>query len=465
VAEFLITAPDGKQYKVAGATKDGALAALKKRLAIPAPLGEDDRETRATNPAIEHAPGGMWPFGKVKGTGEVVFDSNAGILGSIISGFTLPGDVASGKVDPNSQEAMNRMWDTSLLASPMSAATKAAETTLPGGLKSLRVGTQEVPTAQQLKAAGSAGLDAARNLGVDYTAGAVKSMGDDLTQALTTAGFFPEVAPKTFALLSKIKEVPEVEAGATAISSLDNLVTLRKSLQKAAGDVQNPTEQAAAARAIDALDSFIQAADPQSVVAGPAAAAGPLLQDARGNYAAAMRSGTVTGAAERAARDADAANSGLNVGNRTRQVVNSILKSDKESRGFSKEELNLMDELVRGKHGINIARWASNVLGGGGGLGAQTAGAAGAAIGGMAGGFPGMGVGAVLAPAAGYALKKLENSLVNKQMLGLDEAVRMRSPLYQKSAPPVRDGMSPEVRSVIERLFLLGVQQAPTGAR
>ena len=30
MAEFLITAPDGKKYKVTGATREGALAALKK---------------------------------------------------------------------------------------------------------------------------------------------------------------------------------------------------------------------------------------------------------------------------------------------------------------------------------------------------------------------------------------------------------------------------------------------------
>jgi hypothetical protein len=459
MANFEIQGPDGKTYEIQAPDIQSATAAFRKMNIARPPLNEDDRETRATDPTLQ--PAGLFPFSKVKGTGEVQFDQNAGLLGSIISGLTAPGDVATGKLDPNSPEAIQRSMDFTMLASPMGAGVKAAETTVPGTLRSLRVGQAPVPTAEQLKAAGGAGLNAARDMGVDYSAGAVKSMGDDLVQTLNADGFFPEVAPKTFSILSKIQQGPAVEPGSEAVASLSNLITLRKSLQKAAGDVLNPTEQNAASRAIDAVDNFIVAADPASVVAGPAAAAGPLLSEARGNYAAAMRSNKVADAAERAKRDADAANSGLNVGNRTRQVFNSLLKSDKESRGFSKDELALIDEMVAGKHGINLARWASNLLGGGGGLGAQTAGAVGGAVGGALGGFPGMGLGAVAAPAAGLGLKMLENKLTQSQARAIDEVIRKRSPLYEKAkeTPPILTGISPEVRTAIMRALFMPQDQ------
>ena len=47
MAEFLITAPDGKKYKVTGATREGALAALKKKLgtAPAAPAGDTSMGT------------------------------------------------------------------------------------------------------------------------------------------------------------------------------------------------------------------------------------------------------------------------------------------------------------------------------------------------------------------------------------------------------------------------------------
>ena len=60
MAEFVITAPNGKKYKVTGATKEGALAALKERLGsaqpdAAAPLSGHDRMNAQSEAAIEQA--------------------------------------------------------------------------------------------------------------------------------------------------------------------------------------------------------------------------------------------------------------------------------------------------------------------------------------------------------------------------------------------------------------------------
>ena len=58
--------------------------------------------------------------------GNPGFDSNAGLVGmgeraleSAWSGATLPGDVATGKVDPNSPDAIARSFDLAGVASPI----------------------------------------------------------------------------------------------------------------------------------------------------------------------------------------------------------------------------------------------------------------------------------------------------------------------------------------------------------
>lgn len=342
-------------------------------------------------------------------------------------------------------------WATA--GTPASPVTRASQAAVPGTLKTLRLGQPKVPTAQELKAAGSAGFDAARNLGVDYSPEAVKSMVDDLARSLQDDGFDSITAPKTAALLAKAGAIPEAGDG-SVVASLNNLISLRKALQEAAGS-GDASERAAASRGIAALDEFIAQADPSSVVAGTAAAAGSVLDTARGNYAAAMRSDAVTKAVTKAERNAAKSNSGQNLDNATRQRLESVL--DKESRGFSKEERQLLDDIVRGKHGANIARYVGNLLGGGGGLGQLVAGGIGATLGSAIGGTPGAIIGATAPAALGTTAKQIGANITRSQARKLDEFIRMRSPLYKSATekPPVVQGLSPAVPDILNRALLL----------
>jgi hypothetical protein len=413
-----------------------------------------------TIPEEDIGRGSILPFSKVMPTGEVYFDPDAGLLGALKRAAMLPGDVAMGKLDPESGEGARRMAEFAMAGTPTGAAARVGETTLPAGFRALRLGQPKTPTAQELKEAGKAAQTQARSLGVDYSPEAVKSLGDDITRTLEADGFFPETAGKTFSLLSRLKE-PPAEAGATTVVSLDNVVTLRRSLQKAAGDFTNPSEQAAASRAIELLDRFVVEPPPQSVVAGPSAAASALMDESRGNFAANFRSNKISGIIEQAERDAAAAGSGNNLDNRTRQIVNSFLKNDKANRGFSKEEIALLDDIVRGKRGTNIARWIGNFFGGGGGLGSYIPSAVGGAAGSVIAGPPGAALGAALPPAIGATFRGIASKSTQSGVRSIDEITRQRSPLFNKRAQEVLPivGLSSDARSLIERLLLMQVAE------
>jgi hypothetical protein len=389
--------------------------------------------------------------------GNLQFDMTAGIPGAIISGFTAPGDIAAGKLTMNDPEFASRAADTAALMVGPNPMVASGDRLVPGVMKGLRQTTPEVPSAQALRDAADTGYKSMREMGVDYSTAAVKSMADETLQRLEQEGFRDTFAPDTFSILRELQAPPK-----DAIVDLVGLDTARKSFGLAAGSKQG-TEAKAATKAIRALDRFIEEPPPEAVVAGPAAAAGKTLADARGNYAAAMRSDKVTGAAEQARTDAATAGSGFNIDNRTRQLLNSILKKQSERRGFTPEEQALIREIAEGKFGKNFARWVGNYLGGGGGLPANLA-TLGAGAAGMAAGGPWGLLAGAIPPTIGALGRMTANKLTQRQVQSLDEILRMRSPLYQQAlqeAPMVP--VHPTLQDIINRALMM--QQAAQGGQ
>jgi hypothetical protein len=439
MAEFQFEDSEGKKFVVDAPDLDTAVSAFKK-------MAGDS----AVKDPYANRKGSFLPLSN-DSEGNLQFDSSAGVLGSMISGFTAPGDVVSGKLNPNSPEGMQRAMDTTGLMLGVNPMVASGDRAIPGIAKNLRPGKPEVPTAQALREAADAGYKQAGEMGVDYSSVAVKSLADDLTRQLEGEGFRDKLAPDTFSILKELQAPP-----ADSVMDLFGLTAARKSLGHVAGNFNNKTDQKAATKAIKQLDKLLEEPAPESVVAGPAATAGATIKDANANYAAAMRSGKITGAEDAAERSAAAAASGLNLDNRRRQVLNSILNKPKERRGYSKEELALIEEIVRGRFGTNAARWLGNFLGGGGGLGAQGPAAVGGAIGAAVGGVPGAAVGAVTPPAIGALLRRGAAKSTERQISKLDELIRMRSPLYQKAAEnPPMDAAYPGIQDILSRALLL----------
>ena len=387
--------------------------------------------------------------------GDLQFDLSAGIPGAIVSGLTAPGDIMSGKLNWNDPEFAQRAMDTSSL---MLGVNPAARSGMRGFGPALVKDAPEVPSAQALRQAADAGYTQARGMGVDYSTAGVKSVADDILKELADEGFRDTFSPETFSILKELQTPPK-----DAVVDLVGLDTARKSFGHAAGSTER-TEAKAATKAIKQLDRFLENPPAESVVAGDAATAGKTLSDARGNYAAAMRSDKIAGAAEQAELDAAVANSGTNIDNRTRQVLNSILKKQSARRGFSKDEIELIEQVARGKFGTNLARWAGNLLGGGGGFTATIPAAAGAFLGGMV--APELAAaGAALPIVAGRGLRALAGRMTKSQVRDLDEVIRMRSPLYQKAlddAPFRPQGV--EMRALLPR-GLVAIPNAPERRR
>lgn len=408
---------------------------------VAPPPWAQDTIVQAAKPAEQRWSGGILPISEGP-NGKPQFDSNAGIVGQVKRSLTLPGDVYAGRVDPKSPEGIDRAFEMAGVFSPMNPATRSGGYAIPGVRQGMVPAKVEAPSAEALKAASRQGYDAVRDMGVQYSSDAVVRHVDGLRAALEQDGILGELAPKTFSIINKFTNPPE---GSVVTSA--GLEAARRAAQNAARDFANPTEQLAAKRFLEGLDGFVAAADPSGVVAGPAAAAGKALSDARANYAAAKRSEKLQGVEERAELQAARANSGFNGDNAVRQRADAIVSKPREAAGFNPDELEALKSIIKGNGLRNTMRAIGNLAGGGGGMGAVASGAAAGTAGGMLGGPLGAVAGAAV-PIAGMAAKSATGRMALGELAALDAATRMRSPLAQQmlgQAPMTADSWLPSL--------------------
>lgn len=385
-----------------------------------------------------------WPERLVRGAGEAVK-----------SAATLPGDIVKEAQQPApnqisdsdvSTAGVGRVLDLAAIASPVNPMVRSGDNAVASGI--LRRGTPAAPTRQTLEQSAEHGYKTAREIPLDIKSSSVSGMAEKVGANLEREGFNAELAPNTFSIIKKMQSAPE-----GSVATLGNLDTIRKTLGNAAGNFANPTEQKAASKAIRFLDDYLENIPKGDVLAGDAATASKVIGEARGDYAAAKRSAKITDAVEAADISSAAANSGQNIGNATRQRIKSLLLSDKNSRGFSPEELAQMETVVRGTKGGNVARIAGNLLGGGGGLGAGTAAAITGAGAAAATGNPALGLVGAAAPIVGSLLKKSSDASVSRQIKILDDMIRARSPLMGRTSGAVISGVDPSKAAIMKALM------------
>lgn len=364
----------------------------------------------------------------VDAEGKGHFDSNAGLLGMVKRAFMLPGDAMAGKVDPTSEEGIGRAAEFASVFSPMTPAVRAGEGMLAApNLKKARV---EPPSASQLKAAGDAGYEAARNMDVTYSSQAVADMAQQVRANLESRGIIPEVAPKTFAILDKLQSPPE-----GSVATISGVEAARRAFGHVGQDFSNLTDRGAGKFARGAVDDFLTRPPANGVLAGgerAAEKAARTIANARGNIAASKRSGSLTGIGETAELRAAAANSGANTGNAIRSRVASLVTNPKQLSGFTDAERAQLEAIVRGTLPQNITRAAGNLLGGGGGLGSAVSSAVTGTGAAVVSGNPVMAAAGLAAPVAGAVSKQVSNNLTRKALEAADAATRKRSPLYQQ---------------------------------
>jgi hypothetical protein len=350
--------------------------------------------------------------------GKVKFDPNAGIIGGLLKTFKLPGDVYQGNVDLNTPEGFGQALQMGAALNPM------------GPVGAIAPRAAAAPSREALKDAANSAYDAVRDSGVTYNPVAVGQRMDAMKSVLErTMGIDRDTSPKSFGALDtlerRISEKPQ--------ANIDDIEIARRKLDAAAKDFNNPTDQKTAGILRRGLEGFISDPPPGAVPEGKfddAIRAAGLMKEARGNYAAASRSETLDKLAEKADRQAAVANSGLNLDNTLRQRVNSLLNDPKKIRGFSDEEKAALNEVAMGTPSRNAIRYASNLLGGGGGLGAVTAGLASGILGAAAGGPVGAALGGV-PPVVGLLAKKYSAGATRNALESANELVRQRSPMYE----------------------------------
>lgn len=488
---FDIQAPDGKFYEVDGPNSAGALNALKQYLgqaAAPAAAQEESSTALGTAKALGTGvlKGGISLAGLPGDIREKLADigEKFGVSRKLVSGavgaLPLMGAPSSEQLKGTIEGATGPLYQ------PKGTTEEVAQTVgeflpgLIGGPETIaaKLGTRVLAPALASEAAGqiTKGTEAepyARAIGgLVGTGGAIRarqavqarqipkpSLEDiqnagsqgyqTLSKAQIESDFAKSVSNQAQADLRRSKFSDKNGSAPGVFTALDELKTpaqgglthgfedfqaTRNMLQRLAGNYNNPVEQAAASQAISFLDRQL-ASVPQSALRNMNASDfAELLGNSRADYAVAKAGERVAQKLANAELQAASANSGMNLGNATRQKLRPLVTSAKGSRGFTDEEVNAIEGAVRGSPTGNTLRTVGNFLGGGMGLGgAVTAGGAYLASGNPLG---------LATPLIGYAAKQLGNRLTVRKANQIIDLIKTRSPTFQAYLASLPPGMS-----------------------
>lgn len=274
------------------------------------------------------------------------------------------------------------------------------------------------PSTKELFKAAENNYNNMHGYGVEVHPHIAAQAADSILTELNTQGYRDYLTPKTYRAIEELKN----PIGQN--STTQDIEGVRRALNKAAAD---PAEKDAARRAIAGIDDMMSSLHPNDVVVNPhfADRVGKEATEARSNYAAAKRSEMLDEIGKKAERQANAAGSGTNIDNATRQRIKSVLGNPKKLRGFSDLEKEQMEKIVAGTKVGNVARLLGKFSPSGVVSGALSAGA----------GFAAHGpAGAVALPAAGYIAKKIGDASTAAQAAKLSRLVRARSPLGKQAA-------------------------------
>lgn len=419
--DFEITSPSGKKYRVTapeGATQDQVLDRVK---AQEAPQAAPQAQRSVTDIL----------FGRGGPRFQTFPERSArGLLG------VVKNLVESSKVAPaGSHEATKAMVgpaaEAALAFSPMGPESRLARTAVRGA-------RAEIPTQEEL-------ATVTKGPGQGYKGGVMDvplkdhvlpDIQRNITDALHDQHYRDYLAPQTF---RAIKELEAIEGRTPTVADIEGV-------RQILGRV-SPQERGAAGVARNKINEYLSEIQPHDTVSGEKV--GATLDRIRGNYAALKRSELVTEAAEKGHRAAQSSGMGANLDNALRQQIKRIRNNPKLVRGFSKEEVEQMDKIIKGGKLTNVARLFSRFgpehpLTGWG----------------MAG-IEGLKHGAMLplvTLGGGHLAQKIAEGSTQKHLRALDESVRARSPLFAEK------NVKPTVQSPMNSLPLSAGVRAPMAA-
>jgi hypothetical protein len=263
-----------------------------------------------------------------------------------------------------------------------------------------------VPTNDQLRVAGTAAYDAADNAGVIITPQAIRTFQADLQNQLGQAGLDQTLHPRIVAAFRRIQQ----QADSGQPITLRGLDILRQVAADAA-DSPSRGERRLGSLVIERLDDMIDNLAPGDLIQGDANAAVPALQQARQIWSSLRKSETIDELIHNAELQAASTNSGGNLQNTIRQKLRTLLTNRTLSRGFTAEEREALEELVRGTPTQNALRTLGRL--------APSSNSWLGVLSTLAGGPAGLAV-----PVVGAAAKGLANRSTGNTVQGLSELVR-----------------------------------------
>lgn len=307
------------------------------------------------------------------------------------------------------------------------------------------------PAIQDMKTASKAGYKSQDVQDVQIRPQAVDGLAAKIENDLVGQGFRQKGQTGVFGIIDELKGAPST----VGVSDLDAARKALGVIAKEKDAIGAPTANAVAAQsAMRHIDDFLPNLQQADLLAGDALKANSILNEARQNWGAAKRAEQVQTILANAELSAASANSGQNIQNSIRQGFKPLLRNNAaKAVGYNAEELKALNRIVRGDALGGAARFAGNLLGGGGGLGMLASGA----VGYEAGGAPG----AIAAGLAGKGFKAVGNAATYRAVRDLDRLLRSRSPLalqMAQSLPPVVVGKLPKQSAAI--LAALSMQQA-----
>lgn len=214
---------------------------------------------------------------------------------------------------------------------------------------------------EEIRAAKEAAYRASEDAGVILRPEVAQGIKGKLTEDLAEFGYLPANQPRIAAVLN---EIDRIGGDNFTLKGLDQV-------RKQAGatfDPTNPSSNAIASKISRRIDEALGRVGPEDVLTGDARVGVDKLLEARKLASQDAKLNVIQEAMQKAERNAAGTGSGGNINNAIRQQFKAILNSKSRSRGFTADEREAMEQIVRGTDTQDVLRLVGKLAPQGNGL-------------------------------------------------------------------------------------------------
>jgi hypothetical protein len=305
--------------------------------------------------------------------------------------------------------------------------------------------TKAAPDTEALRRMGSEAFKKAEAAGVVVRPDAMRGQVDDIARWASKEGIDPTLHPGATAALKRLVDVADEPL------SLEKIQTLRRVVGSAAKS-QSPDERRLAYGMIERIDDFVAGLTPEKIQSGNLGTAADDLVNARNLWARMKKSELIDTAIEKASRQASGVENGIRI--QFRQILN----NPRLRKSFNKDELKLLDDVVKGDFSTNTLRRLGKLSAGSGAqsnvLNSMMGTGLGAGFGGAVGGPIGAAVGAGAVQGLGYGSQRGAQALTTKK-------AQLARALMASGATSAPVEMNPQLSRLAAQLASGGRQNIP----